>query len=113
MWIPYGFHVDSMWNLCGRSPYGMSMESMWNPCGIHVNKYLIYVIKHIPCGFHVDSMEYIHSTWIPHGMWGHGKVLHCIVVVVVVMQVVGTVCTKGALVVDGGRKRRSNENELQ
>jgi hypothetical protein len=20
-------------------------------------------------------MEYIYSTWIPHGMWGHGKVL--------------------------------------
>jgi len=22
----------------------------------------------------VESMEYVHSTWIPYGMWGDGKV---------------------------------------
>ena len=39
--------------------------SIWNPYGT----------KHIPHGIHVDSMEYLHSIWIPHGMWGQGKLL--------------------------------------
>ena len=48
----------------------MSMDSMWILCGFlgfHVSKYMIYVVKHIPCGFHVDSLD---STWnksVPHG----------------------------------------------
>jgi len=68
------FHMDSMWNLCGMNPCGIHMESIWNLCGIHSSNYLIYMPKHIPYGFHVDSMEYIHSTWIPYEMWGGGKV---------------------------------------
>jgi len=75
--------MDFMWIPCGISP-----------CGIHISKYMIYVVKHIPCGFHVDSMWipcgfHVDSMWIPCGfhvdsMWipwipcgirGHGKVL--------------------------------------
>jgi len=56
-------------NLCG-----IHMESTWNLCGIHSSNYLIYMPKHIPYGVHVESMEYIYSTWIPYGMWGGGKV---------------------------------------
>ena len=57
------FHMESMWN-----------EYTWNGHGIHCSKYLIYMSKHIPYGIHVESMEYVHSTWIPYGMWGGGKV---------------------------------------
>ena len=34
------------------------------------------MVKHIPCGIHVESMEYTHSIWNPYGMWGDGKVNH-------------------------------------
>jgi len=47
-----------MWILCG-----FHMESMWNPCGICISEYMIYVVKHIPCGI-------MDSTWnksVPHG----------------------------------------------
>jgi hypothetical protein len=64
MWNKHGIYVDSRWIPCG-----MSMES--------IGKYLIYMMKHIPYGIHMDSMEYIHSMWIPYGMWGQGKVLDC------------------------------------
>jgi len=74
MWNLCGIYVDSIWIPCGLIPHGMDMESMWNPCGIHSSNYLIYMVKHIPYGIHVESMEYIHSTWIPYGMWGGGKV---------------------------------------
>ena len=47
---------------------------MWIPYGFHSSNYLIYMVKHIPYGIHVESMEYIHSIWIPYGMWGDGKV---------------------------------------
>ena len=46
------------------------MDSMWT----HSSNYLIYMMKHIPCGIHVESMEYTHSIWNPYGMWGDGKV---------------------------------------
>ena len=29
--IPYGFHVESIWNPCGIIPCGMCMDSIWNP----------------------------------------------------------------------------------
>jgi len=48
--------------------------STWNLCGIHSSNYLIYMPKHIPYGIHMESMEYIHSTWSLYGMWGGGKV---------------------------------------
>jgi hypothetical protein len=46
MWNDHGIHMESF--------HGMNMESIWNPGGFHV---MIYVMKHIPCGFHMDSME--------------------------------------------------------
>ena len=57
MTIPYGIHVESMWNggprMSGISAKmysiwngGSHVESMWNPCGM----------RSIPCGVHVESM---------------------------------------------------------
>jgi len=43
------------------------MDSTWIPPGIHISKYMIYMVKHIPCGFHVDSMW---IPWIPCGFLG-------------------------------------------
>jgi len=74
-WNGHGIHMESAWNPCGISPHGMDMEYMWIPYGIHSTKSLIYMTKHIPYGIHVESMEYIHSIWIPYAMWGGGKVL--------------------------------------
>ena len=59
------------------------MESMWNLCGIHISEYMIYVVKHIPCGIHAESMD---STWnksVPHGFHVEcgGMVKYCITVV--------------------------------
>ncbi len=94
--------MESIWNLPGMNIESFHVESMWNPGGIHVNKYFIYVMKYIPDGihgiyafhvdsmwipcrysdgtniFHMDSMEYLHSTWIPHGIRGEGKLLHIV-----------------------------------
>jgi hypothetical protein len=64
-----------MWNEFIWNEHRIYLDSIWILCGIHVSKYLIYVIKHIPCRFHGIYPFYMDSTWIPHGMWGHGKVL--------------------------------------
>jgi len=54
--------MESMWILCG-----FHMESMWNPCGICISEYMIYVVKHIPCGIHVESMDSTWNKFVPHG----------------------------------------------
>jgi len=56
------------------------------------SKYMIYVVKHIPCGFHVDSMD---STWNPCGIRGHGKVLLILVIrIFIKMRFINTVFNK-------------------
>jgi hypothetical protein len=44
-WIPYGFHVDSIWNMFHHINQvftnGFHAHSMWNPSGIHVDSMLI------------------------------------------------------------------------
>ena len=45
------------------------MDSSAISCGFHMDSIWI------PVQFHVDSMEYFHSTWIPYRIQGEGKVL--------------------------------------
>ena len=75
--IPHGIHMESMWNKSMWNEHGFHVDFMWIPYGFHISKYIIYVVKHIPCEFHVESKE---STWnksVPHGfhMECDGKVL--------------------------------------
>jgi len=38
---------------------------MWIPYGFYISKYMIYMVKHILCGFYVDSLD---STWNKLGL---------------------------------------------
>ena len=45
--IPYGIHLESMWNEnIPWNPHGIALESIWNPCGMKIFH-----------GIHVHSME--------------------------------------------------------
>ena len=56
-----------VWNQSIWNEHGIHVESMWNPGGFHVNIYVIYVIKHIPYGIHVEWVESIWNISIPYG----------------------------------------------
>ena len=67
MWIPCGFHVESMWSPCGV---------LWGPVGStsHPTK------KKKLCGLHVDStwspVEFMWSRGVHKESMGQGKVHH-------------------------------------
>ena len=60
MWLPHGFHTDTMQFLC--TLHGCHVDIMWFPCAHHV------VSRWTPFGFQVDTM------WFPGGQHRVSKV---------------------------------------
>jgi hypothetical protein len=81
------FHLESIWNQSIWNEHGIHVESRWIPGGFHVNIYVIYMIKHIPYGIHVEWVESIWNISIPYGFdmecggmvkyWQRGMLCSC------------------------------------